>query len=185
MKTDGAGRLRDVSTRLTELEGQVRELRNLVHRFILAGAVAGLLLSLLIPFLSSKDDDLYLLQAVFALADEGRGSRQGSAMFASLTVTVLVALTIATGVALACVMSALDSQRARRVAAILAGFLLAGCCCGWLLVLVLNTIWDGNVGAFSPAMASMTFGAVLALSVTGTDRQRSARRHHSDLYSHV
>jgi hypothetical protein len=157
--------------RISRLEERVRSLEHGVYRAGLIATVAALVLGFIVPFLSATedayedlDDDEYdsiaILAAVFDIGDAGDGPFERQA----LTVAVLVGLLALVAVLALLVTAGTWSQDLRerlgRASNFLCGFLLLGCVGGWLLVLVLNGHFDGQVSAFSPALLCLTVGAV-------------------------
>lgn len=168
MSSDGDhDRLKKLTRRVDELEGQIRRFRELFCRTVGAVALIGFVFGFVLPLLVADEgyENLYLLPAITELAAAGDGPRQGEALFASIVVAVFTVLIVATGIAVVCTFSREVSDRTRTVIRVLAVSLLLGCGCIWLLVLALTGIGDGRVSGFSPAAASVTIGAVLALLV--------------------
>ena len=153
-----------------DLRDRVAKLELLVFRAVVVVAIAALVVSLFVPFLSATDPDtedgsITLLSAITALNEAGNGPFSGQAAIAGVVVGVLLILAVVTLIGLALLLRDRTGRRALVVAARLSVGLFVLCVFGWLLVLVLAAHFEGDVSAFSPALVCLTAGAVAGSTV--------------------
>jgi hypothetical protein len=151
---------------IRDLRDRVAKLELLVFRAVVVVAVAALAVSLFVPFLSATDPDtedgsITLASAIAALSDAGDGPFSGQAAIAGVAVAVVFVLAVVTLIVVAMLLRARSGRRALLAASRLSVGLFVVCLFGWLLVLVLAAHFEGDVSAFSPALACLTAGAVV------------------------
>lgn len=157
---------KDPTLQLNELRDRVERLETTLFRAVVTVACVAIAIGFFVPFLSSTDPEpdedgsLSLLTAAFALGDAGDGPFSGEATLVAIVVGGFALLAAVTLAVVAALLRPTAGERNLAVARGLCVALLVGCCVAWLLVLVLAGHFEGEVSAFSPALAFLTAGAV-------------------------
>lgn len=157
--------LRELRSQLAAQELRITWLERMLLRGVVLLAIAGLLLSLLLPFFTAESDDgssaehLWLVQAVFALPKAGGGPFSSEAAISGILLGILLLATVLAIAALASCTFGEDRLRGWQSTALL--LVILGTIGAWLFTAALAAHFEGGslVGA---GLLAHTAGSLLA-----------------------